>query len=94
MTPPYIEHTFEMDERTVFLRGGRFDGKEVLVDANAVDVRVYQNMYNQPRAVIAGAYRDPSRWSPTGSWRRAGLLSTSRGTRARPRACDELMRCS
>lgn len=42
---------FDMEVRTVTLRGGRFDGKQVEIDAGAVEVWAYQNMYNQPRAV-------------------------------------------
>lgn len=49
-----IEHMFDMEERTVTLRGGRFDGKQVQIDASAREVWAYQNMYNQPRAVKAG----------------------------------------
>jgi hypothetical protein len=45
---------FEMKERTIILKGGRFDGKEVVIDASAREVWAYQNMYNQPRAVKAG----------------------------------------
>jgi len=62
---------FEMDVRLVTLRGGRFDGKQVEIDRNAVAVWAYQNMYNVCRAVKAGglpwsesmaAYRvDPER---------------------------------
>ena len=43
-----------MDERKVVLRGGRFDGKEVEIDASAVEVWAYQNMYGNARAVKAG----------------------------------------
>jgi hypothetical protein len=48
---------FDMEEWTVTLRGGRFDGKAVEIDAQAVEVWAYQNMYNQPRAVKAGGMR-------------------------------------
>jgi hypothetical protein len=41
-------------EKTVTLRGGRFDGQEVAVDPKAREVWCYMNMYNQPRAVKAG----------------------------------------
>ena len=43
-----------MTERLVTLRGGRFDGKQVEIDGNAVEVWAYQNMYNFCRAVKAG----------------------------------------
>jgi hypothetical protein len=43
-----------MEERTITLRGGRFDGQQVAVDANAVELWAYMNMYSQPRAVKAG----------------------------------------
>jgi len=52
----HIEHMFDMKERTLTLRGGRFDGKTVQVDAKAVEVWAYQNMYNQARAVRAGGF--------------------------------------
>jgi hypothetical protein len=45
-----------MNERLVTLRGGRFDGKQVEIDGNAVEFWAYQNMYNQPRAVKAGGF--------------------------------------
>lgn len=54
MSPATVEHTFGMEEGKVVLRGGRFDGKAVLIDASAREVWAYQNMYNQPRAVKAG----------------------------------------
>ena len=43
-----------MEERTVTLRGGRFDGKQVEIAAGAVEGWAYQNMYNVCRAVKAG----------------------------------------
>jgi len=57
VSPTIIEHTFDMEERTIILRGGRFDGKEVVIDASAREVWAYQNMYSQPRAVKAGGLR-------------------------------------
>jgi hypothetical protein len=46
---------FDMaSERTITLRGGRFDGKVVEVDPKAREFWAYMNMYNTPRAVIAG----------------------------------------
>jgi hypothetical protein len=51
----HIEHMFDMeDEKTVMLRGGRFDGQKVAVDPKARELWAYQNMYGQPRAVRAG----------------------------------------
>jgi hypothetical protein len=47
---------FDMAERTVTLRGGRFDGKQVEIDATAREFWVYQNMYNQPRTVKPGGF--------------------------------------
>jgi hypothetical protein len=41
-------------ERTITLRGGRFDGQQVAVDPSAVELWAYMNMYAQPRAVKAG----------------------------------------
>jgi hypothetical protein len=41
-------------ERTITLRGGRFDGKEVAVDPKARELWAYSNMYGQARAVRAG----------------------------------------
>jgi hypothetical protein len=49
-----IEQTFDMEERTITLKGGRFDGQQVAVDPKAREVWAYQNMYGQPRAVHAG----------------------------------------
>jgi len=43
-----------MSECAITLKGGRFDGKVVVVDARAREFWVYLNMYNQPRAVKAG----------------------------------------
>jgi hypothetical protein len=44
-------------ERQVSLVGGRFDGMSVSIDPKAREVWAYMNMYNQPRAVIAGGMR-------------------------------------
>jgi hypothetical protein len=41
-------------EKTITLRGGRFDGQEVAVDPKARELWAYSNMYGQPRAVRAG----------------------------------------
>ena len=44
---------FALKERTITLRSGRFDGKEVTSDARAREVWAYANMFNQPRGVKA-----------------------------------------
>jgi hypothetical protein len=49
---------FDMEaERSVTLRGGRFDGKTVEIDPKATVVGANINIYNNPRAVKAGAMR-------------------------------------
>jgi hypothetical protein len=51
-----------MEERTITLQGGRFDGQQVAVDPRATELWAYRNMYGQPRAVRAAAFRDPNPW--------------------------------
>jgi hypothetical protein len=41
-------------EKTITLRGGRFDGQEVAIDPRATELWAYMNMYGQPRAARAG----------------------------------------
>jgi len=51
----YLNRTYvRISERSVTLKGGRFDGKAVVIDANAREIWAYQNMYGQARAVRAG----------------------------------------
>ena len=50
---------FTMEERTIALHGGRFDGQQVAVDRRATELWAYRNMYGQPLTVRAGDLPQP-----------------------------------